>query len=179
MPGMSRWKRDAASLAVSGLVFVAAPAAANESNDHFEISALMDRYGTVHDFGSPEEYADLFTSDGEMGFGGRVLIKGRDALMAQATRDHEKYSIEIRGQKTSLMRHIISNKVVNLTGKDTAEGSSFVMTYVQDGEEGPKLLSIGRYEDQFRREGGAWKIAHRNIVIDFGDQALAKKLGFR
>lgn len=181
MSGLNRWKRAGASVAVSALMLASSPVVAGETEDRFAITELMDRYGIVHDFGSPEEYADLFTSDGEIGSGGRVLVKGREALMAQARRDHEKYTIEIGpGRKaTSLMRHIVSNREVRLTGADTAEGSCYVMTYVQDGDEGPKLLSIGRYEDRYRRENGAWRISHRNIVLDFGDQGLAKKLGFR
>lgn len=181
MSQLNRWKLAAAGVAVSALVLMASPAAASEAEDRFAITELMDRYGIVHDFGTPDEYADIFTSDGEIASGGRVLVKGREALMAQARRDHEKYTIKLgpSGKSTSLMRHIISNREVKLTGADTAEGSCYVMTYVQDGDEGPKLLSIGRYEDRYRRENGAWRIAHREIVLDFGDQALAKKLGFR
>src|SRR5690242_15996408 len=53
------------------------------------IRELMDRYGSVHDSGTPEEYADLFTADGEIAAGGRVLVKGREALLTQAQRDHD------------------------------------------------------------------------------------------
>ena len=48
--------------------------------DRTLIRDLMDRYGTVHDSGTPEEYADLFTPDGEIAIGGGpVVVKGREA----------------------------------------------------------------------------------------------------
>ena len=69
------------------------------------IRELMDRYGTVHDSGTPEEYADLFTADGEIAAGGgRVLAKGRDALMEQARRDHDRFGdTDANGRWTSIM----------------------------------------------------------------------------
>ncbi len=47
--------------------------------DRTLIRELMDRYGIVHDSGSPEEYADLFTDDGEIAVapGGPAIVKGR------------------------------------------------------------------------------------------------------
>lgn len=181
---MSRLKRLklAACCSLIAVAQIAAPLRASEAEDRFLITELMDRYGTIHDFGTPEEYADLFTADGEMAIGGTpIVIKGREALMAQARRDHEKYVLPPGpdGKSMSFMRHIISNRLVELTGPDTANGSCYVMTYVQDGDEGPKLLSIGRYIDRYEKQAGQWRIAHREIKLEFGDQELAKKLGFR
>jgi hypothetical protein len=61
-----------------------------------QTSELMDRYGLVHDSGTPEEYADLFTTDGEIATsaGGPAIVKGREALIAQARRDHERFTTE-------------------------------------------------------------------------------------
>lgn len=174
--------RIAACCAALAAAQIAAPAHASDVEDRFQITELMDRYGIVHDFGSPEEYADLFTANGEMAISGTpVVVKGREALMAQAKRDHEKYVLPPGpdGKSMSFMRHIISNREVKLTGEGTAEGSCYVMTYVQDGDEGPKLLSIGRYIDRYEKQGGRWRIAHREIKLEFGNQELAKKLGFR
>ena len=81
--------------------------------DRMLIRELMDRYGLVHDSGSPEEYADLFTADGEIAVapGGPAIVKGRQALIAQARRDHERFGNEpaANGKTTSIMRHLISN----------------------------------------------------------------------
>src|SRR5690606_16452254 len=137
---------------------------------------LMDRYGVVHDFGTPEEYADLFTPDGQIG----TRIKGREALIAQAKRDHERYSAPPGpdGKVSSIMRHIISNRVVKLTGPDSAEGSCYVITIINDKEEGPLVMSISRYVDRYARTPEGWRIAHRDIVLESGNQEIGRRFGF-
>ena len=151
------------------------------SDDRVQILNLTNRYGAVHDFGRPEEYADLFTADGEISVGdGPSIVKGRDALVAQAKSDHERFSGDPGpdGKTSSIMRHLISNAQVTLTGSDSAVGQSYVTTIVQKGDLGPAILSVGRYQDRFVKQNGEWRIAHRKIIIDFGNGELGKKLGF-
>jgi len=172
----------AVALFAAGLALPSAASAASPAEDRFEIMELMDRYGVVHDFGSPEEYADLFAPDGEMAiFGTPVVITGREGLMAQAKRDHEKYVAPTgpNGENVSFMRHIITNKVAKLTGENTAEGSSYVTTMIHDGDNGPVLLSFARYLDRYVKLGGEWKIARRDIELEFGNKELGQRLGFR
>lgn len=165
----------AASLAMG----TAHPAAAGTGDDRSAIVNLINRYGEVHDFGTPEEYAAQFTADAEILAGGRVVTKGRDALVAQAQRDHERFTVTLPGgAQTSLMRHLISNAAVETLDGDHATGSSYVMTVIRDGDDGPKILSVGRYLDSFTRVGGEWKIARRTISLDFGDTQLGRKYGF-
>jgi hypothetical protein len=144
------------------------------------IRELMDRYGTVHDSGTPEEYADLFTADGEIAAGGgRVLAKGREALMEQARRDHDRFGdTDANGRWTSIMRHLISNAQIELTGDDTAEGTCYVTTVVKKGDVGPAILSISRYVDRYVKAGGDWRIERREILLQFGNSELAATLGF-
>jgi hypothetical protein len=151
------------------------------ADDRGLIEELMNRYGTVHDFGTPEEYADLFTVNGAILIAnGRTIVRGRDALIAQAKSDHERFSTSAGpdGKSTSIMRHLISNTQVTLTGPDSAVGQSYVTTVVQKGDIGPAILSVGRYEDEFSKQNGQWRIARRKIIMDFGNTDLAKKLGF-
>lgn len=180
---MTESKRRAfAAVAASLLVFTATPASASDAEERFKITELMDRYGVIHDYGTPEEYADLFTEDGEIGTPGKPpLVKGRAALIGQAVRDHEKYSAPTgpNGELESIMRHIISNRIVNLTGPDTAEGSCYVITLVRDGENGPAVMSFSRYVDRYRKQDGEWKIERRDIVRGFGNAEIAKRHGFR
>ena len=171
-----------AALATTTLVsaICAIPAKAEEVDDRSEIANLMMHYGEVHDFGTPEEYAALFTEQGEIAIGDQVVVKGHDKLVDQAVRDHEKYTVSLPGgQTTFLMRHLITNTVVQSLNGDRATGSSFVTTIIRDGEEGPKILSIGRYVDTFERQQGKWKIARRVISIDFGNPELGRKYGFQ
>lgn len=151
-----------------------------EIADRMLIRDLMDRYGIVHDMGTPEEYAALFTSDGEIAIGGGpVLVKGRDALIRQAERDHERFSeAGADGRQTSIMRHLISNAEIELTGDATAEGTCYVTTVVRKGDVGPVILSISRYADRYVKADGEWRIARREIFLEFGNAELAAQMGF-
>jgi hypothetical protein len=157
-----------------------APAATlQEIAERTLIRELMDRYGIVHDMGTAEEYADLFTADGEIASGGRVLVKGREALLAQARRDHERFGeTDASGKWSSIMRHLISNAQITLTGPGTAEGTCYVTTVVKKGDVGPAVLSVSRYSDRYVKSGGQWRIQRREILLEFGNSELAAKLGF-
>ena len=150
--------------------------------DRMLIRELMDRYGLVHDSGSPEEYADLFTADGEIAVapGGPAIVKGRQALIAQARRDHERFGNEpaANGKTTSIMRHLISNAQITITGADTATGICYVTTVVKKGDVGPSILGISRYTDRYAKQDGEWRIQRREITVEFGNAALGKQLGF-
>lgn len=184
---MSRGFQSLALAAAGALALstAAMPARANSDQalDRFAITELMDLYGVIHDFGTPEQYADLFTAEGEIAVsrGGRAVIKGREALMGQAIRDHQKYVRPTGpdGKDEFFMRHIVSNKTVTITGENTAEGSCFVITLVNDGDNGPAMLSFGRYFDTYAKQDGKWLIARREIVLDFGNEDLAVRFGFR
>src|SRR4051812_10486007 len=146
------------------------------------IRELMDRYGIVHDSGTPEQYADLFTADGEIAVapGAPAIVKGRDALIAHARRDHERFGNEptANGGTTSIMRHLISNSEITLAGEDTATGTCYVTTVVKKGDVGPAILSISRYTDRYAKQNGEWRIQRREITLEFGNQELGKQLGF-
>ena len=170
------------------LLILAAPAMVSAADslqaitERTLIRELMDRYGVVHDSGSPEEYADLFTADGEIAVapGAPAIVKGRQALIAQARRDHERLGTEpaANGKTTSIMRHLISNSQITLTGVDTATGTCYVTTVVKKGDVGPAILSISRYTDRYAKQDGEWRIQRREITIEFGNGVLGKQLGF-
>jgi hypothetical protein len=169
-------------LAAVLLALCGATAMAGETDDRLAILELMDRYGVVHDFGSPEDYADLFTDDGEIAIGGGPTVaKGRAALIAQGQRDHERFGAppDKDGNVSSIMRHVISNRVVKLTGKASAEGSSYVLTLINDRAAGLQVLGLSRYQDRYAKVRGEWRIQHRTIFTEAGNEDVAKKYGFR
>lgn len=150
--------------------------------DRTLIRELMDRYGVVHDSGTPEEYANLFTANGEIAVaaGGPAVVKGRQGLIEQARRDHERFGNEpaAAGKTTSIMRHLISDSLITLTGPESAIGTCYVTTVVKKGDIGPAILSISRYTDRYAKQHGEWRIQRREITIEFGNSALGKQLGF-
>jgi 3-phenylpropionate/cinnamic acid dioxygenase small subunit len=123
----------------------------------------------------------LFTTDGEIAVGGGpVLVKGREALMEQARRDHDRFGdTDANGRWTSIMRHLISNAQITVTGDTTAEGTCYVTTVVRKGGVGPAILSISRYVDRYVKANGEWRIERREIFLEFGNDELAVEMGFR
>ena len=170
----------ACALAGAGLA-TPAGAAPGGAEDRLQIYELMDRYGVVHDFGTPEEYAALFTPEAEISIGsGPPLVKGHDGLVAMAARDHQRFggAVTADGKNALIMRHLVSNRLAELVGKDRARGSCYVTTLIRTPDNGLAVLSVGRYEDEYSRQGGQWRIARRRILLDIGDQKLAKQFGF-
>ena len=172
----------AALLLLGAPIAVSAADSIQDVVDRTLIRELMDRYGIVHDSGSPEEYADLFTEDGEIAVapGAPAIVKGRQALLEQARRDHERFGTEptANGGTTSIMRHLISNAQITLTGEDSATGTCYVTTVVKKGDIGPTILSISRYTDNYTKQDGQWLIQRREITIEFGNGELGRQLGF-
>jgi hypothetical protein len=169
----------AAATAVT--LILARPALAGPAEDRSAILELMDRYGVVHDFGTPEEYAALFTDDAEISAGkGPPLVKGHAAVVAMAERDHQRFGklTTTEGKTSSIMRHLITNRVIESLDDHQATGICYVTTIIKNGDQGPAILSVGRYQDTYRKVGGRWLIAHRTILMDMGNSALGKQLGF-
>ncbi|HEY5411422.1 MAG TPA: nuclear transport factor 2 family protein [Caulobacteraceae bacterium] len=136
------------------ILTVPAAALSGQTDDRLQIYELMDRYGVVHDFGTPEEYAGLFTPDAEISIGaGPPVVKGHDALVGMATRDHQRFggAVTSDGKNALIMRHVVSNRMVDLVGKDAARGSCYVTTLIRTPDNGLAVLSIGRYEDEYVR----------------------------
>lgn len=150
---------------------------ANERNDALErflITELMYKYALYHNLTEPEEYAALFTEDGEFG-----QAKGREALIALTKDDREKFNPGARDGKRSFMalRTVITNPLVTLNRDGTASGICYVQIVVQKKGVGPQILAQGRYEDRYRKEHGQWKIAHRDTFLDMTNPDLAREVG--
>jgi uncharacterized protein (TIGR02246 family) len=104
-----------------------------------------------HDYAA---YAALFTEDGELSLQGQTA-RGRQAVQAfVAALPTEPRVI-----------HVISNLSYRIEG-DTATGGA----YWQDiGNVGSNVgvLVAGHYDDTLRKVDGRWRIAKRDIVIEF------------
>lgn len=106
-------------------------------------------------------YAALFTDDGELSLQGQTA-KGRQAV--------QEFVAALPAEPRVI--HVISNLSYRIDG-DTATGGA----YWQDiGNVGPNVgvLVAGHYEDTLRKVGGQWRIAKRDIVIEFLPEAPAQ-----
>ena len=62
-------------------------------------------------------------------------------------------------------RHVITNIFFTEDTATTATVVSYMTLYLK-GAEGMKLLSTGEYTDKFALIGGAWKLVHRDLMLD-------------
>lgn len=163
------------------LALGASPSMADETTellDRLQIMELQSRYALAHDLTDPALYAAVFAEDAELVSGGRVLAKGRDAFYAIGVNDRKRYNNDAPLDERSfgVMRHVVTNSVIDITGPDTAKGLCYVMTIANLKDHGPEILSIGRYEDEFRKVDGKWLISRREIAMDWGNDELAAQV---
>ncbi|HEY9182012.1 MAG TPA: nuclear transport factor 2 family protein [Gammaproteobacteria bacterium] len=107
-----------------------------------------------------DAYAALFTEDGELSLQGQTA-KGRAAI-----RDF----VAALPPEPRVM-HPITNLSYAIDG-NTATGGAYWQDIGLVGGT-PGVLVAGRYEDTLRKEGGVWRIATRNIVIEFAPAPAA------
>lgn len=147
--------------------------------DRFLIQELQSRYALAHDLTDPDMYAGVFTEDAELYSTGRLLAKGREAFHAIGVNDRRRFNAGAAEGERSFgkLRHVLTNAVIELTGDTTATGICYVMTVVVRPGGGPEILSLGRYEDEYRKVDGEWLIARRDIVLDMGNSELGAATG--
>src|SRR5690606_18964836 len=170
----------AAVLVSAGVATTTLAAGAEDALERFMIQELQSRYALAHDLTDPDMYAAVFTEDAELyGAGGRLLAKGREAFHAIGVNDRKRFNAGAADGERSFgaLRHVITNSVIDLSSETTATGFCYVMTIVMRPGGGPEILSLGRYEDEYRKVDGEWLIAKREIVMDMGNSALREATG--
>lgn len=69
-------------------------------------------------------------------------------------------------------QHHITNILIDLDGDVARVESYFLSLNPEVSPEGTVAPVTGRYLDRFERRNGAWKIAHRQVIIDYSYPAL-------
>lgn len=129
------------------------------------IRTLLFSYGRYVDDRNWTAFAELFAADGGTWNGGMGIARGRDEIirMMSSTLGTEP-NVGTGGSGQSNL-HLMGNEIISVNG-DTASSLSkwvFVMT-AADG--GPDVVFVGRYDDEFVRENGAWKFKLRTVTSD-------------
>ncbi len=125
--------------------------------DLLEIHQLFVDYGAHLDAGRFDDYAALFSAEGEISMGPLGRARGREAI-----RDLMAGTLAGRVEESY---HIISSPVVQLEGD---EATSEVMWSVihRDADGQPRLTMCGRHRDRLVREDGRWRFARRKGYVD-------------
>jgi len=121
-------------------------------------------YARALDLGELSAAADFFAENGSLArpMAPAQLIHGREAIRAAL----------LTRPKTLLTKHLASNAMIDVVGRDEARGLSYLTmistTPPADGaapyvSAGP--VYFGEFRDRFVREGGAWKFLERRGSI--------------
>lgn len=124
--------------------------------DELAILRVLVDYSATQDARDYAGYAALFAKDGEW-VNGKNVHKGRAAIEKMLA---DLYGKPPPGYVNSESYHITSNPQVDVNGdRATARSRHLLIMRGPKGEPTPVLG--GRYEDEFIREDGKWKILRR------------------
>jgi uncharacterized protein (TIGR02246 family) len=124
--------------------------------DVLAIQRVLIEYSSTQDAHDYAGYAALFARDGEW-VNGRTVHKGPEAIRQMLV---GLYGEPEPGYVNSESFHISYNPQVDVQGdRATARSRHLLVMRGPDGEPTPMLA--GRYDDEFIREDGQWKILRR------------------
>jgi uncharacterized protein (TIGR02246 family) len=127
--------------------------------DELAIRRVLVDYSATQDARNYAGYAALFAKNGEW-VNGKTVHKGREAIYKMLV---DLYGAPPPGYVNSESYHITSNAQIDLQGdRATVRSRHLLVMRGPKGEPVPALA--GRYEDEFIREDGQWKILRR---VDF------------
>jgi uncharacterized protein (TIGR02246 family) len=156
-----RWVLVWLAAAWPALSFAQAPAPTVEQRlqrveDELAIRRVITAYSNTQDAHDYDGYVALFAKDGEWASGANVY-KGRDAIKKMLV---GLYGAPPPGYVNGESFHISFNADVRLNG-DTARAVSRHVLFMRGKKGEPVPMLSGRYDDEFVREGGEWKIRRR------------------
>jgi hypothetical protein len=124
------------------------------TDDVVAIQLLYAAYNHSFDFGTPEDFVEVWAEDGEM-----VSPLG-------SSQGHEKLQKGMRWNRENMpgVRHGTMNILIEGDG-DSASGACYLMVY-QVVDSAISLLLSGRYTDTLRRIDGHWVFTKRVMTSD-------------
>lgn len=138
--------------------------------DKEEIRALLFNYGRLLDDRDWTAFSELFAANAGTWNGGMGIATGRDEILKMMTSTIGTDNSNAAGNGLSNV-HLLGNEIITVDG-DAATSISkwvFVMTAEQGG---PDFVFVGRYQDRFVRENGAWKFQERVVHGDISKQVV-------
>lgn len=135
--------------------------------DELEIRNVLAALGQLADTGTVDEYVALFTEDAVWEMPANpangVPASNRTGRAEIAAGVHDRRAAGVQGPG-SATRHVISTMRVSFESADEATAQAYFQ-YYGDTTSAPRVISVGHYEDVFRRTPDGWKLARRRIVL--------------
>jgi len=128
--------------------------------DREAIRSLILAYGEAHDNRDYRAFSELFASNGEW-VGGLGAAQGPAAIfeLMDSTIGHNP---QPDGSGTY---HVMTNEQIRIDGDRASATTKWI--YLVPTEDGsPRMMFLGRYEDEFIRENGVWKFLRREAPVD-------------
>jgi len=126
---------------------------------------LQAQYGIFADRGDIEGFTNLFAPDGSVKVPEAPAFVGHESIRA---------SIRALGELGQIMRHVLTNSVVDVIGADLARGVSYVTVYNNSAAAEATGLqpvelpaTVGEYADTFRRTDKGWRFQTRVLTRVF------------
>ena len=124
--------------------------------DELALRRIITAYSNTQDAHDYDGYVALFAKDGEWASGTNVY-KGREAIRKMLV---GLYGAPPPGYVNGESFHISFNADVRVNG-DTATAVSRHVLFMRGANGQPVPMLSGRYDDEFVRENGEWKIRRR------------------
>jgi hypothetical protein len=134
-----------------------------------DIQAIRDclnRYARGLDRHDPEILASAFHEDAIDHHGG--FLGPIDEFVPWAN--------ELHDSQWAAHTHFVANNTVEIDG-DVAHSETYVLWVLRRKDGGKVDLGGGRYIDRLERRGGDWRIAARELVVDWHCQAEGREFG--
>lgn len=167
------------SICCCGAATAATDAEVTAMIDRLKIQDVIVSYATAHNLNEAERYRPLFTADAEIILpNGRILAKGIEAIVAAARNDRKRFNADAKPGESRYgsLRDVVTNITIDIEG-ERATGHMYVTNIAfNPASKKPEVLQMGRYEDEYLKQKGQWRIARRQIWVDWGNDELARSM---
>jgi hypothetical protein len=136
--------------------------------DMEDIRKLGLLYSQLQDHAYLDRLADIFTEDALCEFGPYGVWQGRETIR----RNYAQVQQDMGGQAFAAL-HANSHHWIEMTGPDTAVGRRYLLDLVtgRPKDEHP-FIWLGLYDEAYRKENGAWKIARTSLQFLWPERHL-------
>ena len=131
--------------------------------DREEIRNLRQHYSQLLDSNNAARMGEVFTEDAEV-----VVtvgsMKGLAAIQQSLADAYQQFDTQQRAHFPFM--HAVTNHNVTITGENTAVGSCYLLDLVTDRQSAQHpFLLLGRYQDEYVRVNGEWRIAKTALDV--------------